>query len=440
MLKYTPPSIPLADEFENSEGKFAGLLCTCSDSRMLRYNWKLNDMSATIVSIDFWFNVGRGFKSPDLTLETEELNVVQLINVIVSTLNRDGEEYVVFKEKKLSEKFVAKRGGTKNPAIANALNTWTKDMNIDRRKLANTRISHLWREYQYWVKEVTDLKAPEMTDATFRNYILQLLDINSIENIYMRTIKVKKASKERQITTDKNSETAYKNIEHLEMNLDEMRQFMEDSVRGITRGYMNSLIICGLAGFGKTTAVRRILSEEGMQIHEPSTIKNIAHLYNIFLQNNTAKSVILFDDIKDVFSTKYSDFIGKALDDKPIRRLEFPLEAGKNAKKFNPELDFIGKIIILTNTPKNKIPNHFRSRTVPIEVTANTSDIVDNIRVELNNVMPEVPLKEKEMVLNFIQDLGKSINQIDFRSFQRCMVYYLTGSPIWKKQIKALLT
>lgn len=54
--------------------------------------------------------------------------------------------------------------------------------------------------------------------------------------------------------------------------------------------------------------------------------------------------------------------------------------------------------------------------------------------------MPEVPLKEKEMVLNFIQDLGKSINQIDFRSFQRCMVYYLTGSPIWKKQIKALLT
>lgn len=79
-------------------------------------------------------------------------------------------------------------------------------------------------------------------------------------------------------------------------------------------------------------------------------------------------------------------------------------------------------------------------RTVPIEITATTQQIVDDIRKNLEGVMPEVNIEDKLKVLNFIEDLGKNVSKIDFRRFKRCMIFYLTGSPDWKKHINALLS
>ena len=168
----------------------------------------------------------------------------------------------------------------------------------------------------------------------------------------------------------------------------------------------------------------------------------MSHLYGLFHDNNDPKSVLFFDDCQEIFAKKYMGIVLAALDDHNPRVINFPVEVGKtvNIKKFNPNLEFVGKIIIATNLPKDKLPRAMSSRTVPIEIKATSQEIIDDIRINLLNVMPEVPMKDKEVVLDFIEKLKKDLKAIDFRRFKRCMIFYLTGSPDWKKHVYSLLS
>ena len=51
-----------------------------------------------------------------------------------------------------------------------------------------------------------------------------------------------------------------------------------------------------------------------------------------------------------------------------------------------------------------------------------------------------IEMKDKETVLDFIEKLKKDLKAIDVRRFKRCMIFYLTGSPDWKKHVYSLLS
>lgn len=434
---YTP------EEFINGNGKFAGIEVLISGMQRMRYNWKMG-ASSELVSVDFWLKPKKGVPAPDYTIDIEGISAPKTVGIIADILSGNIEaEYQIMSESTYKEDAVSDareyKGKTKSKEILRSIKQWAIDKDITDDKLQNTRIKDLWRDFDYWFKEIAGPGFETMSDSSFRNYILKFMTDRGITNIYMRTIKVKKGTKEKLITTDNASEVAYDNISHLKMSLNDVRNFMEDSLRGVTRGYMNSLIICGQAGFGKTTATNKILKEEGMKVEVVNTIKNLSHLYNLLSQNNNKKSVLLFDDCNEVFAKKYIGLVNAALDDHDPRIINFPIEAGKSAKKFNPHLEFVGKVVILTNTPKKKIPKAMTSRTVPIEVTSDNQSIIDDIRVNLANVMPDESMEAKLMVLDFIEKLGKNVNQIDFRTYKRAFIFLATGSPDWKKQVYNLV-
>jgi hypothetical protein len=433
----------LPEEFITPEGKFAGLFCLLSGFRKIRYNWKLGKNSE-IVSIDFWIRKRKGIVKPDYSIDVQGISAPKLVDIIAKILLGDIEpEFQVITESiKHKEDFAPKTKGQKSSAITKAIGEWARSQDISDDKLENTRISVLWRDFQFWFKEKASQDIQIMSELTFRNYIIEYLKSRGIKNKFIRSIIVRNGNKEKIIVSDNASEAAYNNVEHLRMNLNDMRNLMESTIRAVTRDYVNSAIICGVAGFGKTTAVTKILQEEGMKIEIVNTIKNMSHLYGLFYNNNDKKSVIFFDDANEIFAKKYMGMVLAGLDDHNPRILNFPVEVGKtiNLKKFNPNIEFVGKIIIATNLPKDKLPRAMSSRTVPIEIKANTSEIIDDIRINLENVMPEVPLKDKQLVLDFIENLGKNIKFIDFRRFKRCLIFYLTGDPSWKKQVFTILS
>lgn len=104
---------------------------------------------------------------------------------------------------------------------------------------------------------------------------------------------------------------------------------------------------------------------------------------------------------------------------------------------------FQSRVIIITNKPKNKIPPAIVSRTAPIEVNVDIPDIIDNIRINVDNIMSNFPEATKEIkleVLNFIEDTLKGyIQQMDYRIFERCVVFRLDGNPGWKKSCYSIL-
>jgi hypothetical protein len=116
------------------------------------------------------------------------------------------------------------------------------------------------------------------------------------------------------------------------------------------------------------------------------------------------------------------------------------LEIGKDIKKFKPEIYYTGKIIVLTNLEKNKLPRAMFSRTVPVEISATDTEMLDQIRITLSNIMPEIDIKYKEEVLEFLEKLGKNLSNIDYRIFNRALIFRMTLSPSWKKFVYAMVS
>ena len=446
---------PYPEEFKNTEGKFKALIAVTSNNKVIRYCYPINQQGKKIVSIDIFYTYKNYMlnKPPDATIDCSNVNIVQIVGLIINFVNQDVEvsndvTYNVIEEsvKKnkiplvIAEGVIVRTKGKKSETITKLINQWLDDKQIDDILLANTRLSHLWRDFNYWYKELSNIDLPMISEVTFRTYILDYLDSVGLKNIFIKTINVTKGQKQVVINTDNSSEIAYKDMQHLKMNLNDMRRFMEESISSVIKGYLNGLVICGQAGFGKTTTVLEMIKDSGKKAEIVNTIKNMSHLYNIFYQNNNENSIIVFDDCVEIFSKKYMGMVLAALDDRKERIINFPVEAGKDIKKFNPNLVFIGKVIILTNIPKKKIPKAYFSRTVPIEISGNIQETIDDIRINLENVMPEIPIEQKVEVLDFIEKIQKDILSIDFRTFKRCLIYYLTGSPNWKKHIYFLLS
>jgi hypothetical protein len=433
----------LPEEFITPEGKFAGLFCLLSGFRKIRYNWKLGKNSE-IVSIDFWIRKRKGIVKPDYSIDVQGISAPKLVDIIAKILLGDIEpEFQVITESiKHKEDFAPKTKGQKSSAITKALKQWAIDKDVDNDKLETTRISYLYKDWLYWYNEMASEDIEMMSEMTFRNYIIDFLKAQGLKNIYIRNIKVRQGSKEKIINTDNSSEVAYTDIQHLKMNVSDLRDFIGNSLRAVTRGYQNSLIVAGKAGVGKTTITKQVLNDEGMEVYHVPQIRNISVLYNLFLHNNDPKKVILFDDTTDLFSKKFSGYLSAALDDKPDRIINFPSEVGKDLAdfaKYGPDLHFRGKIVILTNVPKEKIPGYLKSRAITIEVNASNEEMADDIRRNLMGVLPEVDMKEKIEVLDFIEKLGKNISSIDYRQYKLCVIFKLSQSPDWKKQVLALL-
>jgi hypothetical protein len=434
-------------DFVNASGKYSGIYGFLSGKRAIRYNWKINDSSTEIVSIDFWIKGKPVTFAPDLTIDTEGVNIVKLVNLIASILKKDiqSSEFQVIEESKgfiIKEDFTPKAGGQKSAGITKALKQWAIDKDVTNDKLENTRIKYLWKDYSYWFNEIADETIPEISEASFRNYILDFMNSQGIQNIYVRSLKIRKGNKEKIIITDDSSEVAYQDVSHLAMNVDDMKEFMADSLRAVARGFRNSLIITGKAGFGKSSLTEKILKEEGMTVTSVQQLRNIKVLYNLFAQHGSPKDVILLDDTPDTFDKKFSGYLSAALDDKPKRIISFPSEMGKDLqdlKKFQPELEYKGKMIILTNKSKKEIPTYLKSRSITIEVQADVNLMADDIRKNLINVLPNVPMEYKLEVLEFIEKLGKHISSIDYRTFMLAVVFKSAGSPDWKKRVYALL-
>jgi len=435
-------------DFKNKEGRFSGLICLMPNKRMMRYNWKMMDHSSTIVSVDFWIR-RQDLQKPDLHLDLDGMNIVQIIDVLVSVIKRNIKpQYNIFTEKvsqpfiTLFEDFTAKNQG-KSAKITATIKQWAIDKDINNDDLANTRIKYLWQDFTYWFNEIANPELEGMSEITFRSYLLDFMEKQGIKNIYMRSLTLRKGNREKIIVTDTSSEAAYKDVEHLKMNISDLRDFMGNALMSLVRGYQNSLIISGKAGIGKTTLTNNLLKSEGMKVFNMNgSIRNLKILYNLLSQHNTPKDVIVFDDVPDMFSKSFAGQLSAALDDKPERIISFPSEIGKDmkdAKKWSPELKFKGKVVILTNVAKASIPKYLTSRAITIEVNASTEEMADDIRKNLENVLPQVEMKDKTAVLDFIEQLGNKIKTIDYRSYKIAVMFYLTGSPDWKKHIFALL-
>lgn len=432
-------------------GKLTGITALISGGKSIRFNFKYNSSSGNIESIDLWM---KPRINPHFTIDANGIGITKLISIIVKTfIDPRPNVYTVDEDDtanitssdilKMGEKVEPASGGIKSNSLSDSINAWFKEMQIDEDKLSKTRIKHLYNQsYLYWYKSVRTEEYALVSESSFRNYLIQSFEKNGIVNVFMRTVTVTKSGKEKQIV-NKKDEDEFDKMTYA-MTLRDTVEYLKTNVRLVTRGFENAIIVAGTAGSGKSRLVLQTLKDDKVTFdYFSGGIKNPEALFGVLSKHNAENKLLVFDDSDEILSKKAEDITKAILGPEKIRKvIWYSAKYKDDNRKFKPELNFKSRVIIITNLPKRKISPAITSRTAPIEINVKIPDLIDDIRVNLDNIMPEfvdITFEMKQTVLDYIESVVKHIDQFDYRLFFRCVKIYSSGSPEWKKFIMPLL-
>jgi len=235
--------------------------------------------------------------------------------------------------------------------------------------------------------------------------------------------------------------------------LDETLQDIYDISGRVAAGAFNSLFISGRAGTGKTYSVLKAVEKEGLVMDKDfayvSGAVSVAILYRKLFQYRD--KLLVFDDADAVFKDENGRNILKAaLDTKKVRRVSYMKKSGDlfDPMQFedNPEgemeaieaglvpsfFDFYGKVIFISNLPKDKADpdGAIRSRSILIDVNPDDATLMERIRTLLPHLEPiDMDLKSKMEIFEFM----KRSKDVSMRTFVKAAGFKQAGMKNWER-------
>lgn len=213
-----------------------------------------------------------------------------------------------------------------------------------------------------------------------------------------------------------------KEIPKSEFSVDERFTFISQFVGMIKRKVMNSMIITGDGGLGKTYTVINTLKQMGLKelgvgdydgdfvvIKGYSTAKA---MYRTLWENNG--KIIIFDDADSVHKDPIGANILKgALDSEPKRVITWGAEFARDEELPN-RFEFTGQVIFISNLPLVKFPQALLSRSMKVDLTLTTDEKVERIAHVFNEV--DADADDKNVVLEFIRKNASKFTDLNVRS------------------------
>lgn len=198
-----------------------------------------------------------------------------------------------------------------------------------------------------------------------------------------------------------------------------------------TTNRMNSIILTGPGGLGKTYTVRKQLEKIGLKENEDfffftgkSTIKG---LYETLYDRNG--KILIFDDCDNIF--KESDGInllkGALNSDKREVVWNKSTERG-GGDRIPPRFEFTGKIFIISNQRREKMDQALLTRTYNIDLSMSLKDKLERMDVIYPAICKEYELdpNEGKYCYKLIQLASKEVEEdkINLRNLVQTMQVY----------------
>lgn len=197
--------------------------------------------------------------------------------------------------------------------------------------------------------------------------------------------------------------------------------FIDQFVSLIGSGRLNSFILTGSGGLGKTHAVIEGLKRKGLKedkiaqdgdfifIRGYSTAKA---LYRTLWENNG--KVIIFDDADSVHKDPIGANILKAALGSEENRViswgaEFP-----EAETLPNRFEFIGRVVFISNLSQSQFPQALLSRSMRVDLTLTTEEKLERIQEVFKSIKGEV--EEKAEVMEFISKYADVASDLNIRS------------------------
>jgi len=207
----------------------------------------------------------------------------------------------------------------------------------------------------------------------------------------------------------------------VKFSVTERFQFIDQFVTLVGNRKLNSFILTGSGGLGKTHAVIEGLKRKGLKedtimeegdfifIRGYSTAKA---LYRTLWEQNG--KVIIFDDADSVHKDPIGANILKAALGSEEKRViswgaEFP-----ESESLPNRFEFRGRVVFISNLSQEQFPQALLSRSMKVDLTLNTEEKLERIRQVFGSIDGEPD--EKAEVLEFVDKYADVASDLNIRS------------------------
>ena len=303
----------------------------------------------------------------------------------------------------------------------------------------------------------------ESTDKEFtQSYLMGSLNINqAVASLACRKLVEKGILSYRQngrvkiYSHSKNGETHVQNettgnvIQTLHVPVDVQFGMISHITNMVLDGTAPSFLLTGMAGIGKTYAVRK-------EIETRELVKDLDYrwvsgkasplgLYSVLHDNRTG--LVVFDDCDDVLKQPGALAILKsALDLYKVRTISWPSKTVKDAG-MDESFEFTGQVIFISNLDFSRIADALTSRTFKVDVNLTPEQVIEKIKMIIHDITPNglvMSMEYKHDALSALIELKDEIlaigKNLDLRAFEKvCLLRQSAGPDNWdivKKMIK----
>ena len=218
--------------------------------------------------------------------------------------------------------------------------------------------------------------------------------------------------------------------------INERFEFLDNYIKLVVDGKMNSLIINGTTGIGKSHTVLQHLSKTDKKYFIVKGFSTARALYDALYHNRN--SIIIFDDCDNILADKVAVNILKgALDTYDERVISW---LSKSTDKNIPlQFNFQGQVIFISNLKTEQFDEAMKSRALMIDLSMTYEEKQDRMLNIYSLIRPEVPITKSYSVLLQLFDAIENEEDLNLRTYEKALVLYMNNSENFDKQLKFML-
>lgn len=248
--------------------------------------------------------------------------------------------------------------------------------------------------------------------------------------------------------------------DELDTRIEETYETLDTLVGAVAGNKVNSLILAGAAGLGKSFEVNRILNdlnngEYGFIFHRGYL--KATHLFRLLWENKEKGQTVVIDDCDAIFSDENAlNILKAALELKPSRTVAWGSEKvflDEDGQEIPRYFQYQGNVIFLTNlnfsemaSGNSKYAPHLaalQSRSLVLDLKIKTKrEILVKIKQTIKKGMLNdkgLSDSEQQEILSFVVDNADKMKELSLRSVEKLAVLFLMNKKEWIKLAKTVM-
>ena len=214
-------------------------------------------------------------------------------------------------------------------------------------------------------------------------------------------------------------------------------KFLDSYIELVINKKLNSLIITGTSGVGKTWNVKRKITEMNADVFYVKGYSTPRALYDTLYKNRN--KLLVFDDCDSIMEDKVAINILKGALDSYDDRVISWISKTKD-KSIPSQFNFQGQVIFISNLKMEDLDKAILSRALKIDLTMTYDEKKELMASILNDIKPEVDFFTKSLAFSTLVESTTNEDYVNIRTLEQAITLVENFPNDYEAQIRFMLT